>query len=60
MSPMGPTRDEELLCHLDPGFPPIAETDPERIDRITTSILRTPGPPRQEHRDREGTYGDAR
>jgi len=32
------TSDEELLCCLGPGFPPLAETDPERIRRIAAEL----------------------
>ena len=32
------TADEELLCCLGPGFPPLAETDPERIRRIAAEL----------------------
>ena len=42
-SPLAPaarplTLDEELLCCLGPGFPPLAETDPDRIRRIEREL----------------------
>ena len=32
------TCDEELLCGLGPGFPPLAASDPDRVARIRDEV----------------------